>query len=394
MKNAILGLSIFFFVAAQPINAAVYEFEASLTDSHYFSNNYCFDCPFPDDQEYSEGEIGSIGESILVTLNYDNAYDSYGGYYAMDITINLGGRNYSFYNTYDPETSYVEAYLSNGNTQDTLTILFTEKYDTDPSNGYNRTFKIKFTDYTGTAFNGRELPGELDLDAFSTISIEYNRDDWFYADLYGYEYSEHIYASEPANNDIRLTSLSFSQPSVTAGDRAYGTVTLNKPAPSGGFKVSLRSSNPNVASVPNTLLIPAGANSSRFAVTTNADICSTSVDISAANAMTSFSEPLYVESDYSASPSQPTGLDKFLLKNRLILNWDSMPNVDNFVIDRQRTGQAWVNIAEVPGNRTSFIPPQQRPCVAYRYRLRAVNHCGRSAPAYIGHRDIYGDCPF
>jgi hypothetical protein len=196
-------------------------------------------------------------------------------------------------------------------------------------------------------------------------------------------------------------SLSFNQSSVNAGDRVYGIVTVNNPAPSGGYLLSLQSSNPGVASVPSSLLIPAGADSRRFMVSTNADICSTSVEISVVNAITSLSESLYIESDYTTPPTQPTGFKKYVLLKPskfggefLSLSWDSMSNVENFVIDRQINNLTWKMLDEVPAGQTAFIPPSQTPCIRYRYRLRAMNHCGRSAPVYVGHLYDDGSCPF
>jgi hypothetical protein len=49
-----------------------------------------------------------------------------------------------------------------------------------------------------------------------------------------------------------------------------GTVTLNAAAPSGGFAVTLSSSNPGLASVPPSVTVAAGATSANFTVTTTA----------------------------------------------------------------------------------------------------------------------------
>jgi hypothetical protein len=58
-------------------------------------------------------------------------------------------------------------------------------------------------------------------------------------------------------------------------------VVLSAPAPAGGASVSLSSSNPAVASVPASVLVPAGANSAPFAITKTAVSAATMVTISA-----------------------------------------------------------------------------------------------------------------
>ncbi|MFM7189016.1 MAG: beta strand repeat-containing protein [Armatimonadota bacterium] len=56
---------------------------------------------------------------------------------------------------------------------------------------------------------------------------------------------------------------------VTAGGKVTGTVTLRDPAPTGGLLVAL-SSDKSSATVPSTVLIPAGKTTGTFAVTTSA----------------------------------------------------------------------------------------------------------------------------
>jgi len=58
-------------------------------------------------------------------------------------------------------------------------------------------------------------------------------------------------------------------------------VTLTKAAPAGGATVSLFSSNAALAKVPASVLVPAGASSTNFVVTTVATRKTTSVTISA-----------------------------------------------------------------------------------------------------------------
>jgi len=78
-----------------------------------------------------------------------------------------------------------------------------------------------------------------------------------------------------------LSSLSLNPTSVVGGVSSTGTVTLTKAAPAGGATVSLFSSNAALAKVPASVLVPAGASSTNFVVTTVATRKTTSVTISA-----------------------------------------------------------------------------------------------------------------
>jgi thermitase len=78
-----------------------------------------------------------------------------------------------------------------------------------------------------------------------------------------------------------LSSLTLNPTSVVGGNSSTGTVTLTAPAPSGGFVVNLSSSNTNVATVPSTVTVPAGATSANFTVSTQAVSSATNVTITA-----------------------------------------------------------------------------------------------------------------
>lgn len=93
-----------------------------------------------------------------------------------------------------------------------------------------------------------------------------------------------------------ISSLTLNPTSVTGGNPSFATVTLNGPAPAGGVQVTLSSSDPSVASVPPSVLVPAGATSTTFTVPTNLVIFSTTVTISATYNATSQSADLTVHS--------------------------------------------------------------------------------------------------
>jgi len=67
-----------------------------------------------------------------------------------------------------------------------------------------------------------------------------------------------------------LLSLTLSPSTVVGGSNATGTVTLTKAAPAGGIVINIASSNSTRAKVPASVLVPAGAISKVFTVTTTA----------------------------------------------------------------------------------------------------------------------------
>jgi hypothetical protein len=77
-----------------------------------------------------------------------------------------------------------------------------------------------------------------------------------------------------------VSSLTLNPTSVFGGQSSTGTVTLTGPAPAGGAQVFLSSSN-GAASVPSSVLVPAGATSAKFTVNTSFVLISTSATISA-----------------------------------------------------------------------------------------------------------------
>lgn len=81
---------------------------------------------------------------------------------------------------------------------------------------------------------------------------------------------------------VALSSVTLSATSVSAGNSATATVSLNGPAPVGGAVVSLSSSNPAVASVPASVTVAEGTTSVGFPVATSAVPGATNVTIFAA----------------------------------------------------------------------------------------------------------------
>src|SRR4029077_11665986 len=77
-----------------------------------------------------------------------------------------------------------------------------------------------------------------------------------------------------------VSSLTLNPENVFGGQSSTGTVTLTGPAPAGGAQVALSSGN-TAASVPSSVIVPAGATSATFTVNTSFVLMSTSSTISA-----------------------------------------------------------------------------------------------------------------
>ena len=81
-------------------------------------------------------------------------------------------------------------------------------------------------------------------------------------------------------NAPTLSSLTLSPTSVTAGNTATGTATLNGAAPAGGAQVTVQSSNTAAAQVPTSVTIAADSASATFTITTTPITANASVTIS------------------------------------------------------------------------------------------------------------------
>ncbi len=92
---------------------------------------------------------------------------------------------------------------------------------------------------------------------------------------------------------LAVSSLALSPTSVTGGSTSTGTITLNGPAPSGGFKVSNTSSS-TAASPASTVTIASGSSTGTFAIATTPTASSASATITAASAASSATATLTV----------------------------------------------------------------------------------------------------
>jgi len=100
-----------------------------------------------------------------------------------------------------------------------------------------------------------------------------------------------------------VSLLSFNPATVGFGQTSTGTVTLNGNAPSGGFPVSLVSSDPGAVPVPGSVLVAAGTMSQTFLVTGGAVSSPTPVTVTASTGSASAMGMLTVNPALMASPA-------------------------------------------------------------------------------------------
>jgi hypothetical protein len=85
----------------------------------------------------------------------------------------------------------------------------------------------------------------------------------------------------PTGATAALTAVAVDPASVVGGAASTGTVTLSAAAPAGGATVNLTSNATTAATVPASVVVPAGATSATFPVTTNAVAAATPVTVTA-----------------------------------------------------------------------------------------------------------------
>ena len=113
-----------------------------------------------------------------------------------------------------------------------------------------------------------------------------------------------------AGTAVALQSFTLSPTTVTGGNTATGTLTLNGPAPSGGASVRLSSNNTAVATTAASATVAAGATKATFTVNSSAVAVSSTATITATYG-TTFSAPLTVippqVSSLTLNPTSITG---------------------------------------------------------------------------------------
>ena len=122
----------------------------------------------------------------------------------------------------------------------------------------------------------------------ATTTVSTTETDTITATLGGVSQTQNLTVQSPL-----LSAVSVSPTSVIGGNVATGTVSLSRPAPSGGTVVSL-ASNLNAVYVPTSVTIAAGAQSGTFSASTSGLSASTTATITATLAGISHSATLTV----------------------------------------------------------------------------------------------------
>ncbi len=136
-----------------------------------------------------------------------------------------------------------------------------------------------------------------------------------------------------------LSGVSVNPASILAGQSAAGTVTLTAPAGAGGVNVSLSSSNPSVAAVPLSVIVPQGSLSATFPVTTGIVQAAT---------------PVVVTASYAGVNAQVTVIVD-IINSRPALLWQNQPdgpvtvNYYGGTGGNNYSGWAWLNGSGIPG---------------------------------------------
>jgi hypothetical protein len=93
---------------------------------------------------------------------------------------------------------------------------------------------------------------------------------------------------------VFLTGFTIAPSTVNGGETSQGVVTIGAPAPAGGVVVNLKSSNTTVATVPATVVVPAGASTVGFDITALTVATDKTATITASRGPTSIARVLNV----------------------------------------------------------------------------------------------------
>ncbi|HVT13462.1 MAG TPA: SBBP repeat-containing protein [Fimbriimonadaceae bacterium] len=105
-----------------------------------------------------------------------------------------------------------------------------------------------------------------------------------------------------------LTNFTLNPTTVNAGQNSTGTVTISNTAETGGVVVNLSSDNTAVATVPATVVVPAGSTNGTFTVTTLATAVDTIVHIHAIRGTNDISRALTVKGVTFTLSANPTSV--------------------------------------------------------------------------------------
>jgi hypothetical protein len=165
-----------------------------------------------------------------------------------------------------------------------------------------------------------------------------------------------------------LSKLFLSSTSVDGGETIMGTLRLSGPAPHEGISLTLSSSNPPAAPVPESITIPRGALSGRFKITTTKVTNFTPVDISATDGLITKSVTLNVDPAETALSSltlsaNSTEGGRIITGRITLLNPSSSSETTIVLLSLQP------DVAEVA---SSIIVPAGSSTASFRIKLASV----------------------
>ena len=131
--------------------------------------------------------------------------------------------------------------------------------------------------------------------AITTTAVSATTATSLTANYNGVQKTTTFVVNPPPAATATLSTLTLAPTIVKGGTPVTATVTLSAPAPTGGAKVTLKSSAPSIATTPASVTVSAGARSATFAVSTVRPARSTTVTLSATYASKTRSATLTVK---------------------------------------------------------------------------------------------------
>ncbi len=177
-----------------------------------------------------------------------------------------------------------------------------------------------------------------------------------------------------------ISTLSISPTSVTAGSSATGTVALNAAAPSGGATVSL-SDTSSATTVPASVIVPAGATSANFTISTSSVTESTWSAITGAYGGAVRTETMMVNPPATpTAPSLISPANDVTPAQPVTFDWSDVANAASYEIQIDNTssiGSPFVAAAVVATSQATIggLPAQR-----LWWRVRARNSAGVFGP--------------
>jgi len=98
-----------------------------------------------------------------------------------------------------------------------------------------------------------------------------------------------------------VSHLSLNPTTIGSGGISTGTVTLNSPAPAGGWVLKLSASTATLVNMPSSLMVAAGASTATFSITGLATSTTTSCEVTASDALSSATATLTIAGDRISS---------------------------------------------------------------------------------------------